>query len=232
MGTVPCRVDSSSFTDSLLNNNHHLSRQNRKKIKIMPGFLSLALQSCFRLFFCFMLLNIYCGWFQKKLFMKSQKSNRKRPLALCQIFCPIYWDGKELLCSMHTFDILDFINLLSLLFGGGCWRWRVKAGKSASQVEPRHWSRQTTQHQGRSSHFHSNKWFHFCKFPPNYHKGGYFRMHCVFFLEEIFYWCQFGSESGEQEIPRQMELPHFFLHFYAFSSFLARDVWLFWNKSI
>jgi len=69
--------------------------------------------------------------------MKSQKSNRRRPLALChQAFCkcPIFSDGRELLCSMHRrchIWYLDFMNILSLLFAGGCWRWKwgqVRAG--------------------------------------------------------------------------------------------------------
>ena len=67
--------------------------------------------------------------------MKSQKSNRRRPLALChQAFCKclIFSDGRELLCSMHRrchIWYLDFIDILSLLFAGGCWRWRVRAGE-------------------------------------------------------------------------------------------------------
>jgi hypothetical protein len=94
---------------------------------------------------CYILLNPIIGWFQYKSFMKSQKSNRRRPLAQCQACCkcPISWDGRELLCSMHRrchIWCFDFINILSLLF---CWwvlemksggRWKVPHRSSRAIV--------------------------------------------------------------------------------------------------
>jgi len=59
-----------------------------------------------------------------------------------------------------------------LLFVGGCWRWRCGQVKPSCLIgEPRQ-CRQTTRHQGRSSHFHSQQMVIFLLVSPNFHKYG------------------------------------------------------------
>ena len=124
-----------------------------------------------------------------------------------------------------------------LLFVGGCWRWRCGQVKPSCLIgEPRQ-CRQTTRHQGRSSHFHSQQMVIFLLVSPNFHKYGK-----IFGCFNESFWRKLSIlsrrrevESGEQGTPRQMVAVSLRCHFLMFlgiliSWFLALDVWL-WNKN-
>ena len=123
-----------------------------------------------------------------------------------------------------------------LLFVGGCWRWRCGQVKPSCLIgEPRQ-CRQTTRHQGRSSHFHSQQMVIFLLVSPNFHKYGK-----IFGCSNEYFWRKLSyfepKEGGWVRRTRYHGRwsPSLLCQFLMFSGiliswFLALDVWL-WNKN-
>jgi len=213
MGIEPRRIASPSITDRLLKKSSFIKIKQKNK----PSWgrtVSLSVRLQCRLCqvssvsiptrtksFCRAdpLFHVVKFNFLHRLFMKSQKSNRRRSLALChQAFCkcPIFSDGRELLCSMHRrchIWYLDFIDILSLLFAGGCWGWKwgqVRAGwvegASSHTMPVRSGANRPLATRPNASHSHFQQMVQFLLISPyNITKRGFFLGSLCLYLEKF-----------------------------------------------